>query len=158
MEGDHNWFDMLASFDEPSFFRMACRDRLSFAGFILWVAASLSLVALPALFRNMSALGTMVFAAFPFAAGALFIVPRRRLHRRLYREGRIAEGKVVTKVDVSRPRSGSRIMYRYSYAGREYQNEIRLHWLVEDLQSGAAVAVLLNPERPSESLLPVLYV
>lgn len=148
---------MISRFIEPSFFRMVSRDRLSYAGFILWVMGAASLVVLPILFRNMSTVGALVFATFPFCGGAVFIFPRMRLHRRLYREGRKTEGRVITKKDVTRPRSGSRIVYCYMYEEEEYKEEARTHWIVEDLQAGDEVAVLLNPEKPSQSLLPVLY-
>jgi hypothetical protein len=105
----------------------------------------------------MSTVGALVFAAFPFCVGAVFIFPRMRLHRRLYREGRTAEGKVITKKDVPGPHRGSQIVYRYRYEEEEYEEEARTHWIVEDLQVGDEVAVLLNPEKPSQSLLPILY-
>ena len=136
---------------------MVSRDRLSYAGFILWVVGTASLVVLPILFRNMSTVGALVFATFPFCVGAAFIFPRMRLHRRLYREGRTAGGRVITKKDVTVPHSGSRIVYRYMYEEEEYEAEARTHWIVEDLQAGDEVAVLLNPEKPSQSLLLVLY-
>ena len=148
---------MISRFIEPSFFRMVSRDRLSYAGFILWVMGAASLVILPILFRNMSTVGALVFAAVPFCVGAVFIFPRMRLHRRLYREGRTAEGKVITKKDVPGPHSGSQIVYRDRYEEEEYEEEARTHWIVEDLQVGDEVAVLLNPEKPSQSLLPILY-
>jgi len=148
---------MISRFKEPSFFRMVSRDRLSYAGFILWVVGATSLVALPILFHNMSTVGALVFATFPFCAGAVFIFPRMHLYRRLYREGRTAEGKVITKKDVSWPHSGSRIVYHYMYEEKKYEEEARTHWIVEDLQTSDDVAVLLNPEKPSQSLLPVLY-
>ena len=148
---------MIPRFKEPSFFRMVSRDRLSYAGFILWVVGPVSLIVLPILFRNMSTVRALVFAAFPFCVGAVFIFPRMRLHRRLYREGRTAEGRVITKKDVSWPHSGSRIVYRYMHEEEKYEEEARTHWIVEDLQTGDDVAVLLNPRKPSQSLLPVLY-
>ena len=148
---------MASRFKEPSFFRMVSRDRLSYAGFILWVVGAASLVVLPILFRNMSIVGALMFATFPFCAGAVFIFPRMRLHWRLYHEGRTAEGRVITKKIVPRPHSGSRIVYRYMYEEEEYEEETRTHWIVEDLQAGDEVTVLLNPEKPSQSLLPVLY-
>lgn len=148
---------MISRFKEPSFFRMVSRDRLSYAGFILWVVGAASLVVLPILFRNMSTVGALVFATFPFCVGAVFIFPRMRLHRRLYREGRTAEGRVITKKDVLGPHSGSRIVYRYIYEEKEYEEETRTHWIAEDLHADDEVAVLLNPEKPSQSLLPVLY-
>ena len=148
---------MISRFKEPPFFRMVSRDRLSYAGFILWVVGAASLVVLPILFRNMSTGGALVFATFPYCVGAVFILPRMRLHRRLYREGRTAEGRVITKRDVPGPHSGSRIVYRYMYEEKEYEEEARTHWIVKDLQAGDEVAVLLNPEKPSQSLLPVLY-
>lgn len=146
---------MISRFKQPSFFRMVSRDRLSYAGFILWVVGT-SLVVLPILFRNMSTVGALVFATFPFFVGAVFIFPRMRLHRRLYREGRTAEGRVITKKDLTWPHRGSRIVYRYTYEEKEYEEEARTHWIVEDLQVGDEVAVLLNPEKPSQSLLPIL--
>lgn len=149
---------MISRFKQPSFFRTVSRDRLSYAGFILWVMGAASLVVLPLLFRNMTTVGALVFATFPFCAGAIFIFPRMRLHRRLYREGRTAEGKVITKKDVPGYHSGSRIVYRYMYEEEEYEEEARTHWIVENLQAGDEVAVLLNPEKPSKSLLPALYV
>ncbi len=148
---------MISRFKEPSFFRMVSRDRLSYAGFILWVAGAVSLIVLPILFRNMLIVGALVLATFPFCVGTVFIFPRMRLHRSLYREGRTAEGRVITKKDVSWPHSGSRIVYRYMYEEEKYEEEARTHWIVEDLQTGDDVAVLLNPEKPSQSLLPVLY-
>jgi Protein of unknown function (DUF3592) len=148
---------MISRFKQPSFFRMVSRDRLSYAGFVLWVVGTASLVVLPILFRNMSTVGALVFATFPFCVGAVFIFPRMRLHRRLYREGRTAEGRVITKKDVTWPHRGSRIVYRYTYEEKEYEEEARTHWIVEDLQAGDEVAVLLNPEKPSQSLLPILY-
>jgi len=148
---------MISGFKEPSFVRMVSRDRLSYAGFILWVMGAAALVVLPILFRNMTTVGALVFAAFPFSAGILFIFPRIRLHRRLYHQGRRAEGWVVTKKDVRGSHRGSRIVYRYLYEENEYEGETRTHWIVEDLQTGDEVKVLLNPEKPSQSLLPVLY-
>ena len=148
---------MNSGFKRPSFFRMMFRDRLSYAGFLLWVVGAAALVFLPILFRNFSTIGALLFAAFPFSAGAVFIFPRMRLHRRLYREGRTAEGKIIDKEDVTGPHSGSRIVYQYNYEDKEYEEEVRTHWIIEDLQAGDKVAVLLNPEKPSQSLLPVLY-
>jgi hypothetical protein len=148
---------MDSRFKQPSFFRMVSRDRLSYAGFILWVVGAAALAFLPILFRNISTLGALVFAALPFTAGAVFIFPRARLHRRLYQEGRTAEGTVITKTDVTGPQSGSRIVYRYQYEEEAYEAEARTHWIIEDLQTGDEVAVLLNPEKPSQSLLPLLY-
>lgn len=130
---------------------------MSYAGFILWVVGAASLVVLPLLFQNMSTVGALVFASFPFCAGAVFIFPRMCLYRRLYRQGRTAEDRVITKKDVPGPNSGSRIVYSYMYEEEEYEEETRTHWIVENLQAGDAVAVLLNPEKPSRSLLPVLY-
>jgi hypothetical protein len=43
------------------------------------------------------------------------------------------------------------------YAEEEYEGETRTHWIVEHLQTGDEVTVLLNPAKPSQSLLPVLY-
>jgi hypothetical protein len=43
------------------------------------------------------------------------------------------------------------------YEEEEYEEEARTHWIVKDLQAGDEVTVLLNPEKPSQSLLPVLY-
>jgi hypothetical protein len=63
----------------------------------------------------MSTGGALVFATLPFCVGLIFIFPRMRLHRCLYREGRPTEGKVITKKDVTGPHSGSRILYRYMY-------------------------------------------
>ena len=149
--------DMISRFKEPSFFRMVSRDRLSYAGFILWVMGAASLVVLPLLFRNITTVGALVFAAFPFCAGVFFIFPRMRMHRRLYHQGRTAKGRVITKKDVPGSHNGSRIVYRYMYEAEEYEEEARTHWIVENLQAGDEVAVLLNPEKPSQSLLPVLY-
>ena len=148
---------MISRFKEPSFFRMVSRDRLSYSGFILWVVGATSLVVLPILFRNISTVGALVFATFPFCVGAVFIFPRMRLHRRLYRKGRTAGGRVITKKDVTWPHSRTRIVYRYMYEEEEYEAEARTHWIVEDLQAGDEVAVLLNPEKPSQSLLLILY-
>jgi hypothetical protein len=148
---------MISGFKGPSFVRMVSRDRLSYAGFILWVMGAAALVVLPILFRNMTTVGALVFAAFPFSGGILFIFPRIRMNRRLYHQGRIAEGRVITKEDPQGSHRGSRIVYRYLYEENEYEGETRTHWIVEELQTGDEVKVLLNPEKPSQSLLPALY-
>ena len=149
---------MISGFKEPSFFRMVSRDRLSYAGFVLWIMGAASLVVLPILFRNMTTVRALVFAAFPFGVGVFFIFPRIRLHRRLYHQGRRAEGRVITKKDVQGSHRGSQIVYRYMYEEEEYERETRTHWIVEHLKTGDEVTVLLNPEKPSQSLLPVLYI
>ena len=106
--------DMNSRFKRPSFFRMMSRDQLSYAGFLLWVVGAAALVFLPILSRNFSTIGALVYAAFPFGVGTVFIFPRMHLHRHLYRKGRTAEGKMINKEDVTGPHRGSRIVYQYN--------------------------------------------
>ena len=149
---------MTSLLNEPSFYRIVSRDRLSYVGCMLCSAGVILLFLLPLHFRTMPVTLALVFAAFPFCAGAGFLLPRLYLHRRLYREGRTAQGRVVEKNDVQGPNSGSRILYRYMFEDKEYEAEARTHWIVENVRFGDEVTVLLNRQKPSQSLLPILYV
>ena len=141
----------------PNLLWLILRDRISFAGFLLVCPAGAAFFLLPLFFRNITFAGSFLFALLPFCIGSAFLVPRILIINKLYKKGRCVRGRVEAKEDTVGGHSGTKLMIAYSFEGTAYRCEIRTHWILENVNQGEVVTVLLDPERPSRAVLPVLY-
>lgn len=139
---------------KPSFGVIVRRDRLALAGIYMWGIAALILVVTPIVFRNMTLRGAMTFAAFPFTAGLLLIVPRVRLVGRLYERGVPLEAEVLTSEDYERrSQTGTLIRCRYKFKGKTYKKAVNTGEPIPGIRPGDRVTVLVDPEHPGRFVM-----